>query len=104
MISCPCHRNICHVRRALRRADAQRKLTQQRALSEEGGGSEADYGPLYSPQPRSPAWAHGSEADKVSHQGSTAHAFSKEQQVPESAKLLSLAAQSVAFRWHRCRL
>ena len=53
------------VRRALRRADEQRKLAQQRPASEAGDGSEAAYGPLYSPQPRSPAWAHGSEADKV---------------------------------------
>ena len=34
-------------------------------MSEAGDGSEAGYGPLYSPQPRSPAWAHGGEAAKV---------------------------------------
>ena len=53
------------VRRALRRADEQRKLAQQRPASEAGDGSEAGYGPLHSPQPHSPAWAHGSTADKV---------------------------------------
>ncbi len=52
-------------RRALRRADAQRKLAVLRPVPDAGDdASEAGYGPLYSPQPRSPAWAHG-EAAKV---------------------------------------
>ena len=66
-------RNVA-ARRALRRADAQRKLAQQRPASEAGDGSEAGYGPLYSPQPRSPAFAHAGGADKVGHVQSVAFA------------------------------
>ena len=60
-MQCNSHSWVAMRRRALRRADAQRKLAVLRPAPDAGDDvSEAGYGPLYSPQPGSPA--HGAAA------------------------------------------